>query len=182
MIIIICGLPGVGKTAIAKDLAALINGAVVLSTDKIRKELISKPTYEKQERQLIYDVMLLFAKYLHIAGIDCILDATFNRESSRKEVKERLSLTHDQLFIVECMCPEEIIIRRLKNRQNGYSDADISIYRKMKRIYEPVKGDRHIVVDTSIQSSKEIAKAIAPKVLSSKSTITTIKANNDKHT
>jgi predicted kinase len=182
MIIIICGLPGVGKTAIAKDLAALINGAVVLSTDKIRKELISKPTYEKQERQLIYDVMLLFAKYLHIAGIDCILDATFNRESSRKEVKERLSLRHDQLFIVECMCPEEIIIRRLKNRQNGYSDADISIYRKMKRIYEPVKGDRHIVVDTSIQSSKEIAKAIAPKVLSSKSTITTIKANNDKRT
>jgi predicted kinase len=182
MIIIICGLPGVGKTAIAKDLAALINGAVVLSTDKIRKELIPKPTYEKQERQLIYDVMLLFAKYLHIAGIDCILDATFNRESSRKEVKERLSLTHDQLFIVECMCPEEIIIRRLKNRQNGYSDADISIYRKMKRIYEPVKGDRHIVVDTSIQSSKEIAKAIAPKVLSSKSTITTIKENNDKHT
>jgi predicted kinase len=182
MIIIICGLPGVGKTAIAKDLAALINGAVVLSTDKIRKELIPKPTYEKQERQLIYDVMLLFAKYLHIAGIDCILDATFNRESSRKEVKERLSLTHDQLFIVECMCPEEITIRRLKNRQNGYSDADISIYRKMKRIYEPVKGDRHIVVDTSIQSSKEIAKAIAPKVLSSKSTITTIKANNDKHT
>ena len=182
MIIIICGLPGVGKTAIAKDLAALINGAVVLSTDKIRKELISKPTYEKQERQLIYDVMLLFAKYLHIAGIDCILDATFNRESSRKEVKERLSLTHDQLFIVQCMCPEEIIFRRLKNRQNGYSDADISIYRKMKRIYEPVKGDRHIVVDTSIQSSKEIAKAIAPKVLSSKSTITTIKENDDKHT
>ena len=59
MIIIICGLPGVGKTAIAKDLAAIIKGSVVLSTDKIRKELISKPTYKKQERRLIYDVMLL---------------------------------------------------------------------------------------------------------------------------
>ena len=173
MIIIICGLPGVGKTAIAKDLAAIIKGSVVLSTDKIRKELISKPTYKKQERRLIYDVMLLLAKYLHIAGIDCILDATFNKESSRKEVKERLSLIQDQLYIVECTCPEEIVISRLKNRQNSYSDADISVYRKMKIIYESVKGARHIVVDTSIQSSKEIAKAIAPKILSSSLSTTT---------
>ena len=164
MIIIICGLPGVGKTAIAKDLEAIIKGSVVLSTDKIRKELISQPTYTKQERRLIYDVMLLLAKYLHIAGIDCILDATFNRESSRKEVIERLSLTQDQLCIVECTCPEEIVISRLKNRQDIYSDADISVYRKMKRIYEPVKGARHIVVDTSIHSSKEIAKVIAPSI------------------
>jgi predicted kinase len=176
MIIIICGLPGVGKTTVAKDVAALIKGAVILSTDKIRKELISNPTYRKQERRLIYDVMLLLAKYLHIAGIDCILDATFNKESSRKEVKETLSLTRDQLFIVECVCPEEVVIRRLKNRQNGYSDADITVYRKMKRIYEPVKVERHIVVDTSIQSSNEIAKAIAPRILlSSSSSRTTIK-------
>ena len=58
MIIIVCGLPGVGKTSLAKELAPLIR-AVILSTDKIRKELISKPTYRKQEKKLIYDVMLL---------------------------------------------------------------------------------------------------------------------------
>ena len=46
---IICGLPGVGKTTLAEDLAPLIN-AVVLSTDRIRKELILKPTYKKQEK------------------------------------------------------------------------------------------------------------------------------------
>ena len=40
MIIIICGLPGVGKTTLAKGLAPLIN-AVILATDKIRKELFS---------------------------------------------------------------------------------------------------------------------------------------------
>ena len=39
MIIIICGLPGVGKTTVAKGLAPLIN-AVVLATDKIRKRAI----------------------------------------------------------------------------------------------------------------------------------------------
>ena len=36
MIIIICGLPGVGKTTVARELAPLVN-AVILSTDKLRK-------------------------------------------------------------------------------------------------------------------------------------------------
>jgi hypothetical protein len=43
----------------------------------------------------------------------------------------------------------------------------------MERIYEHIKGDRHVVVDTSIRSSKEIAKSIAPKILLT--TTTTIK-------
>ena len=44
MIILICGYPGVGKTTVAHELAHLIN-AVILSTDKIRKEFIDKPSY-----------------------------------------------------------------------------------------------------------------------------------------
>jgi len=57
------GPSGTGKTTLAKELAPLID-AVILSTDKIRKQLIAKPTYERHERELIYDVMTLIAKYL----------------------------------------------------------------------------------------------------------------------
>jgi predicted kinase len=48
---------------------------------------------------------------------------------------------------MECSCPENVAISRLKERKNDYSDADIEIYQKMKKIYEPVKG-RHITIDT----------------------------------
>jgi len=58
MIIVICGLPGTGKTTIAKKLAPIIN-AIVLSTDKIRKELISNPTYRREERELIFKSHLI---------------------------------------------------------------------------------------------------------------------------
>jgi predicted kinase len=61
LIVIFCGLPGVGKTTIAKKLAPLIDG-IILSSDKIRKEIIPKPTYERYERELIYHVMILLAK------------------------------------------------------------------------------------------------------------------------
>jgi predicted kinase len=145
-------LPGVGKTRLANELAPLIN-AVVLSTDKIRKELISNPTYTKEEKELIYDVMLLVARYLHNeAGVNCILDATFNTEESRNTARRKLSnISPDQIYIVECSCPEDIVISRLKARKgDDYSDADIGIYKKMKQMYEPVKDkQRHIVVDTS---------------------------------
>jgi predicted kinase len=152
LIILFSGLPGVGKTSLANELAPLIN-AVVLSTDKIRKELISKPTYTREEKELIYDVMLLLTRYLHnAAGLNCILDATFNTEESRRKARKKLaSVSPEQIYIVECICPEDIVISRLKARKGDYSDADIDIYRKMKQVYEPVKEEkqRHIVADTS---------------------------------
>jgi predicted kinase len=152
LIIFFCGLPGVGKTSLANELAPLIN-ALVLSTDKIRKELIPKPTYTKEEKRLIYDVMLLIARYLHnaAAGVSCILDATFNTEESRRDAREKLAgVLPEQIYIVECICSEDIVISRLKARKGDYSDADIDVYRKMKKVYEPVKEkERHIVVDTS---------------------------------
>jgi predicted kinase len=152
LIILLCGLPGVGKTRLANELAPLIN-AIVLSTDKIRKELISSPTYTKEEKKLIYDVMLLVARYLHnvAASVNCILDATFNTEESRRTARKKLaSVAPEQIYIVECICPEDVVISRLKARKGDYSDADINIYRKMKQVYEPVKvKQRHRVIDTS---------------------------------
>jgi len=161
MIVIVCGLPGVGKTTFAKKLAPLIN-ATVLSTDKIRKELISLPTYEKDERRLIYDVMILSAKYLHNSGANCILDATFNREDSRTEVKKKLGIQDRDFFVIECMCPENIIISRLKERKNDYSDAGVEVYKKMKKIYENVKR-KHITIDTTLNPEKN-AKLVSTKI------------------
>ena len=146
MIIIICGLPGVGKSTLAKNLAPLIN-ATILSSDKIRKELFYNPTYSPYERKLVYDVMIVLAKYLNEVGSNCILDATFNREDSRIEIRDRLHLNDKQFQIIECFCPEKEVISRLESRQDEYSDATITIYQKMKKIYEPVK-IKHIIVDT----------------------------------
>lgn len=164
MLVIVCGLPGVGKTTLSKKLAPLIN-AIVLSTDKIRKELIVSPTYEKEERKLIYDVMILLAKYLHSSGTNCILDATFNREESRVDVKKKLGIHDKDFFVIECTCPEEVIIPRLRERKDDYSDAGIDVYQKMKKIYEPVKGE-HITVDTTLDPQIN-AKLVSKKILNS---------------
>ena len=158
MIIIICGLPGTGKTFLSNKLSQYVN-ATVLSTDKLRKELFGKPTYAPWERALIYDVLFLLAKYLHSSGINCILDGTFNMEKSRSEVKELLNLTNDQIHIIECICPEDMIITRLLLRKDDYSDANVSIYLKMKKIYEPVR-QKHISINTTKPIDKNIEKIL----------------------
>jgi predicted kinase len=156
LIIIICGLPGVGKSTLAKYLAPVFN-ATILSSDKIRKELFPSPTYFPSELKTVYDVMMIIAKYLNNVGINCILDATFNREDSRIEVKEKLKLDDIQLQIIECSCPEEVAISRLESRKDDYSDATISIYQKMKKIQEPIKAD-HMTVDTTISPEDNVKK------------------------
>ncbi|MGI0018328.1 MAG: AAA family ATPase [Nitrosotalea sp.] len=156
MIIIICGLPGVGKSTLAKYLAPSFN-ATILSSDKIRKELFPSPTYLPLELKMVYDVMMVIAKYLNDVGINCILDATFNREDSRMEIKEKLKLDHIQ--IVECFCPEETAISRLESRKDDYSDATISVYQKMRKIHEPVMAD-HITVDTTLAPEDNVRKIV----------------------
>ena len=156
-----------GKSAISKDLARLTN-AVILSTDKIRKELFPRPTYTTHERRLIYDILALLAKYLYNANVNCILDATFNTEYSRRQLMNKIMVPPEKVCMVECTCPEEIIISRLRNRKNDYSDADISIYKRMKDIYEPVRME-HITVDTR-QPSIANAMTIASRILKSQTT------------
>ena len=157
MLIIICGLPGVGKTTLAKSLAPLI-GATILSSDKIRKELFSSPTYSQSEQNTVFDTMITAAKDLNDAGTNCILDATFNREQSRLEVKNRLELSDNQFHIIECSCPEDITLSRLESRKNDYSDATVEVYQKMRIIREPVKTE-HIVLDTMLPPEENARRA-----------------------
>ena len=156
MIIIICGLPGVGKTTLAKNLAPRIN-ASVLSSDKIRKELFPIPTYSTAELKMVYDAMTLTAKYLNDIGKNCILDATFNREDSRIEVKKKLGLDDRQFQIIECSCPEDVAISRLESRKDDYSDATMQVYQKMKSMREPIKAN-HITIDTTQPTDENTTK------------------------
>lgn len=158
MLIIITGLPGVGKTTLAKNLAPLVNGQV-LSTDKIRKELFPSPTYSQLEQREVFDAMIFAAKNLTNVGTNCILDATFNREQSRIEVKNKLGLTDNQFHIIECICQEDLAMSRLESRKNDYSDATVEVYQKMKIIREPVKAE-HLTLNTKFSPDENARKAI----------------------
>lgn len=160
MIIILRGLPGTGKTTIAKEISLVINISI-LSSDKIRKELFEIPSYNRWERKLVYDVMLLITKYLHNAGHDCLLDATFSRKTFIEEIHWRIKVSYDEIFIIECRCSENIILSRIRNRKNDYSDANVETYRRMRQYFEPVSHKNLLILDTSLPIQFNIKKILS---------------------
>lgn len=159
MLILISGLPGSGKTKIARELSKRLN-LPILSTDEIRKKLFKKPKYTKFEKWLIYKVMFLVAEELLKNKIGLILDATFSGRSSRNWAKKIAKRYKTPFKIIEVRCQEKILLERIEKRikEGSLSDADRKIYFKIKREFEPIK-ERHIIIDNS-KSFRETKKQI----------------------
>jgi hypothetical protein len=160
MLVLVTGLPATGKSTMARKLAGKLKG-VVLSTDRIRKRLVSRPEYTRGEKEMVYRVMILIAEYLLRSGVTVVLDGTFYLRSLRKQVYSLSSRTGSRLLIVECSCPEEVVRRRLKRRlrRKSLSDADYGVYKKIKNVYEPLLR-KHISVDTRKALDQNIEEVI----------------------
>ena len=147
MLIIVCGLPGTGKTFVAKAISEKLDAAL-LRTDVIRKDVAGKPAHSKEERDSIYKIMFLMAEKRLKIGANCVLDATFNKKDLRAQIREIAQKNNTGFVIVECVCSENIVKERMDARTGDESDADFNVYLEEKRSFEPIEGD-HIIVDTA---------------------------------
>ncbi len=81
------GLPGCGKTTIAKCVKAILSekkiDARALQLDEIRRVITPKPRYTEEERDLVYASLAYMAKLLSESGINVIVDATANKRRYR---------------------------------------------------------------------------------------------------
>ncbi len=142
MIILVAGLPGVGKTSVARELSKRF-GLELLRSDVIRKEILGKKTYEQEEKFAVYDEMFERAGRLK----NVVLDATFYKQELRDRARKLANALGTELFIVECVCPEELVKERLGKRYGDESEAGYAAYKVVKRAFEPIK-EWHIVADT----------------------------------
>jgi len=90
-----CGLPGVGKSTVAKLLAKK-EKAIILRTDKIRRKHIkefgqsldSNEPYPDSAMQKVYEIMFRRAEKFLKEGKSVILDATFAQRKNRDRARE----------------------------------------------------------------------------------------------
>lgn len=147
MLIVVTGLPGTGKTTIAETLAKDID-AIVFSTDKIRKMIFEKPVYNEEDKRIVYNELFSqTGKYLAI-GKNVILDGTFYTKALRERAKEIGKSFCEEVYFVYCETPEELLKKRINKRKDTFSDADYSVYLKMKKIFEEFE-EEVIIIDTS---------------------------------
>ncbi len=148
MLIIVCGLPGSGKTTIAEALSKRLGGCY-LSSDIIRKQMHGLPSYDEDEKRDIYRQMAFRSLQLFRGGEETIvLDATFFKREYIEMAKNAALKAGSVLRIIVCKLDEAETKKRLNARKAGPSDADYKIYLKVKDDAEPVE-EEHLDLDSS---------------------------------
>ena len=115
----ITGLPGSGKTTIARETEELLRNEgvdiVVLALDELRQFLTPKPQYSTEEREIVYRALVLIARFLVEHGRKSVLiDATGNRRHFRNLARERIP----EFAEVYIKCAIEVCKARESSREN----------------------------------------------------------------
>jgi predicted kinase len=158
VLVVLVGLPGSGKTRLARTLQER-TGAVVLESDYLRRVLFGRPTYTQEESRTLFGAIHAAADRILARGAVVVLDATNLLEREREPLYEIAERRRAKLVLVRLVAPRWLTHRRLRARQAGanreYSEAGIPVYERMRFVQQPIGRD-HIVVDTS----KDISGAV----------------------
>jgi uncharacterized protein len=171
-LVVMMGLPGVGKTFVARRLAERMDAFHFLS-DSIRKQLLGIPVGQHQAAEYgqgiykgdigrkTYDEMLQRAQVFLAAGFNVITDATFLDERVRSQAQRIAARAGAPALIVYADCPERTVEARLRRRatERSFSDADLGVYRAMKSRFKPPRASRGMVrIDTSQPLKRSLAQ------------------------
>ena len=146
-LVVVCGLPGVGKTTVARTITERTDGAL-FRTDVVRKELFPEPEYTDDETNVVYETLFQRAHDTVESGTTAVLDGTFTDRTRRNQalaVAEELDVGWT---VVNVECAEDIVERRIRQRENDESDADFEIYLMYRDAFDPFEVD-HVTVDNS---------------------------------
>lgn len=159
-LVVLIGLPGAGKSTFAARLRERVPAAV-LESDALRKRLFGQPSYTLEESRRLFRAIHAAIDRLLGRRISAILDATNLTEYARRPLY-RLAERHGaRLILVRLQAPPPVVEERLAARARGLggptaSDADVTVYRRMRRRVRPVPRE-HLDVDTS----RDIEPAVA---------------------
>jgi predicted kinase len=141
-LVVLGGLPGVGKSRLAREVAAQ-SPVTVISTDRVRRILVAHPTYSDKEHAFVHAVSLCLARLGLDDGRSVIIDATNLRQAHRQRFQD-LAYRHQALcYVVALECAEGTVRMRLQRRAHGDSTdgstADEHIYDLLRKSVEPIR-------------------------------------------
>lgn len=153
LLILIAGLPGTGKTTIARVFAAQYN-AVHLSSDELRRELGLMGHYSPKEKQRVYTELLTRAGKALKNGHTVVVDSTFSNMPVRQAFTELAAAIGVAVKWVEIRAKETTLRERL-SRPRPDSEANFEIYEKIRDQFEPLPADSLVI--WSDEDSPEVA-------------------------
>lgn len=156
-LVLISGLPGTGKSTVAKTYAQQ-HQALHLNSDLLRHELGQLGKYQADDKRLIYEALLERTKAALQEGREVVVDATFYREALREPFRQLAADTGARVHWIELTAPESLIRERV-SKPRPDSEADFAVYQKLKTEYEPLP-EAHLRLSTSHLPPETLAAQI----------------------
>jgi predicted kinase len=164
VLFVISGLPGTGKSFLARKVAERLP-CVIVESDFVRKTLVvGKPTYSGAESAFVHRVAHAVIERLLLAGCRVIYDATNLIQRHREKVFYLADKSRASIVAIHVIAPESVIRERLTRRfesrdPHDISDANWDVYQKLMPELEPMR-HQHVVVDTSGDMDAAVTKII----------------------
>ena len=162
VLVILMGLPGVGKSHCARLLAEALGGAHV-ATDHLRSRLFIAASYADAENAAVFGIAEALVDELLGEGHVVVLDATHliarNRAPAESVAKRRGAALFHVLVTADDGEARARLESRSRERAPGdHSDADVRVYERMRvRDFEP-PATGHLEIRNNATFVDEVAR------------------------
>ncbi len=169
-LILLAGLPGVGKTTVAKEFARQTKG-VHFDIDDVKRQIVPKDMVTKDidppEYRFKYyaeTIRKLPDLFVENPSQTVIIDETFHLKDFRELWSEAAKELNIRVHWVEAVCDEQCLRERLqigKNREDHILEGHeaFPMYLRFKEVYEPLMEPRE-VVDTTQEIESQVLNII----------------------
>jgi hypothetical protein len=160
-LVVVCGLPGVGKSRVSRAISERLDATLVRS-DVVRKDLVDDPQYTSDETERTYAAVRDRAREHLAAGDRVVLDATYRSQSLRDAIAEMGTDAGAETTFVRVICDTDVVRERIRARTDTVSDATYRNYLELKSEFDDLQRP-HVVVDNSgdwAATREQIAEAI----------------------
>lgn len=146
-LVLVGGLPGTGKTTVARALAG-VAGFAFIRSDVVRKELAGLDPdaragaswgaglYGSRWSDRTYEVSRRRAEEILLRGGRVVVDASFHAEARRRTFLDTAIALGVRMAFLVCETPMEVARARLASRRGDASDAGEEVYEEMARAWE----------------------------------------------
>ena len=159
MLIVFRGLPGTGKTYLARKLLDRRPDLLVLSRDAIRAAVVPHSTFSDDEKALVDELIVSMAGFLLARGSSAVIDGmALSSAALLRRFAEAATAHRSPLRVIECICSEGTALSRLSMDAGSHpaGDRGPELYRRVRERYEPTELP-FLRVDTDGNSEENVS-------------------------